>query len=367
MSEQESLKQQIEAAQGTSVNDDYFLYSCLEFERTHFPTPDELHSEHMWPRLPTDLNNCDPNLFQGEALEPLLRAMTQWYAEEYPELTHESPIDHEQMNLIIRPLVLLAIDLEKLVKIKTQRSLPAFRHGDEDHPFWMMLGGVVQSVFAGRWKTYMRYFQWCHAAEEDDVDASSQGSRPPIVGSGRPPGGGGFGGQRGGGGRSFGGGQHRGGRGGPPGGGGRSFDGGGGRRRGPEPGNGPSNGPRGQRGGSEDRYERSGGGPRNNDRRTGGGGAPPSKEQQAYFEERALKDVAAAVRKLRADESLDEVPLHPTNSFLRRLQHEHVGKSGFFSYSAGEGRDRGVIVSRTRPLGYEPEGVDLGDGGDDKE
>ena len=72
------------------------------------------------------------------------------------------------------------------------------------------------------------------------------------------------------------------------------------------------------------------------------------KKSSANREKVALIDVNNAVKKLKKDDSVEEVVLKPTNSFYRRLQHKHAISQGFESISRGEGNDRGGCEARAK-------------------
>jgi hypothetical protein len=100
-----------------------------------------------------------------------------------------------------------------------------------------------------------------------------------------------------------------------------------------------------------EKFERGGGGKfekRHSDhgnRRFRDEGSRQSSEEQV---EAGIAEAKAAMETLKSDKSVHEVPLAPTNSFIRRAQHAFIVEMGFETESRGEGRDRAVYVMRAK-------------------
>ena len=129
---------------------------------------------------------------------------------------------------------------------------------------------------------------------------------------------------------------------------------GGGRDRGDRGGRGGDRGgrggDRGGRGGDRGGRDRNRGGDRGGRGGQRGGNFKKGKPQRSPEEAKAIATVENGVRALKANGNLREIDLESSNSFHRRLQHEAVKGSGFFSYSKGEGTDRRVVLTREKPI-----------------
>ena len=106
---------------------------------------------------------------------------------------------------------------------------------------------------------------------------------------------------------------------------------------------------RGGRGGDRDHGGR-GGRPNNRQGSSKGGNFRKGKNNKTPEEAKAAATVENGIRALKANGNLREIDLEASNSFHRRLQHEAVKGSGFFSYSRGDDTDRRVVLTREKPV-----------------
>lgn len=344
-SNKNSFKQKVIDSRGKEVPMDYFLYSCLEHERTAQATRSEADEDFGWPALISHIANPngDPE-FKTMPLAALLTRMTAWYRDTFPALTEISVIDYESLLEIVDPLVNLNRDISLLYKVRTEEDLPDFEGSVGNNKYWDDIISTISEYFRNSGHLYIRYIQWSHAAvtESDNINV---GDRPPV---GRyapryntPFQSGPRGGGNSGGGRPDRGNERSGGRDGNN----RNAPSGGGRPdRGPRPDRGNDRGgPRAsndnQRGG-QNRPQRDGGGPRD------GGGRKHRDDVDSQLLDSAMAEVDQAIESLRTNESMDEVLLKPQNSFYRRIQHQKIVDMGYHSFSVGEGPDRSVRVAR---------------------
>lgn len=279
---------------------DRFLFSCLEQENVFVSGSIASEKQVSWPPMDEMPFGEKP---QEEFLD-LAKQMMAWYCETFEALRSPDPLNFEKLNKLIKPLVCLRSDFLSLIK-RTKTAIPAF---EESGPkgIWLPLKEIVEEVFLSNSPTVLRYFQWCFAPDKIEFfePSSSLDSGRRNFSRGRP--------------------ASRGGRGKD-----REFRGGG-----RSSGNRASNGRPGQRfGGGR-------GKPRfNNDR----GG---SNNRNRELEGEVAATVSAAIDKIKADDSLNEIVLEPRNSFYRRIQHKLISEAGFESESVGEGNDRSVKVIR---------------------
>ena len=345
-----SFKQKVIDNRGKEVPMDYFLYSCLETERTSQSVRGE-DEVYGWPVLAAYLSNpASDSEFASMPLAGLLTRMTAWYRDTYPALANIRVIDYESLLEIVEPLVDFNRDVSLLYKARTGEDLPDFEGSVGNNKYWDDIISTVAEYFRNNGHLYVRYIQWSHAAVE--TENFHTGDRPPVgrfaPGFSRPaPSGGSRGGREGN--------DRRPERGPPRGGSDRNAGGGGGRDRGPGgPQNagprGPSNGnmrnpPRGDRP-QGDRPPRGDRGPRQEGRGGGGGDRKHREDVDTKLHDEAMAEVDRAIESLRTDESMDEVLLKPQNSFYRRIQHQKIVDMGYHSFSVGEGPDRSVRVAR---------------------
>lgn len=320
--EKNTERSKFEAKKGKEVAIDYFLYSCLETERTTKEMVESGTGQKIsWPELQGQSAENLSGIFAEKKLKDLLREMTMWYRDNYPALSQSKALDHEVLLDVAEPLTALNKDYTSLYNLKINEDIPSFEASVGNNTIWEDIEEVL-SIFFGSYKhLFIRYVIWSHGASPDEVFVP--GSRPPI-GKFAPRI------QRDDRGSSARGNSRSGG-----GGGGNSKD-----NRGDRNGNRSSKpAPKGN--------ERN---PKSRDRNRPTNNKPQrSKEDTAKIEASALKDVTEAISKLdgkNGKESLDEIILKPANSFYRRLQHQRAVELGFDSFSVGEGKDRSVRIAR---------------------
>ena len=339
---QHTMKERVELQRGRNVPIDYFLFTCLEHERTQRATAaaagegaDEVVlNKGRWPIMVGATLETLPGELKSMDLKGLMGRMSLWYAAQYPEMVEETPLDHIMLNNIVEPFMKFTLDLADLVLLKTGTALPAHNaETDESKEVWATISVVLKEEFPGYYAYFDRVLRWAFAdVEPEEIE---EGSRPPVGknmpnfrGNRQPQGGGP---------------QHRGQHGGGGGGGGHRGQQGGGHRG--QHGGGQHGG-RGDRsnhrGGDGQRGRHQGGG---HNGRHGGGGGGHNQQADAETEKLALASVDDAMAKITSGE-VEEVFLKPMNSFYRRIQHQYEVDKGFESCSVGEGNERGVKVSK---------------------
>lgn len=328
------LVERYRRASGQDVPLDYFLYACLENERTIEAKGGRRPIQ--WPNL-TDLSEEDlAEEINSQKYSDLIEDLMSWYSANYPDLSSSTPWDFSLLSEVVPPLACMVHDLGEVHKKKFDEPIPEVVDDHiPNHDTWNALQDTSDRLFGRKSKYILRYLEWIYAKNQPEI--VEPGSRPPV-GRFSPnyrPGGerGGPRGKPGGAGR---------GRGGDRGGRGNERGGRGGERpnnRGGERGRGGERNPRGgERGGRGN--ERGRGGDR------GRGGKQQDRAADQQLKDLALKECTDAMDFLNSNPNEKEVTLKPQNSFYRRLQHKEIVANGFESKSAGEGHDRSVVVMR---------------------
>jgi hypothetical protein len=322
---QHTMKQRVELQRGRNVPIDYFLFTCLEHERTQRATTasadgvdEDALNKGRWPIMVGATLETLPGELKSMDLKGLMGRMSLWYAAQYPEMVEETPLDHIMLNNIVAPFMKFTLDLADLVLLKTGTALPAHNaETDESKDVWATISVVLKEEFPGYYAYFDRFLRWAFAdVEPEEIE---EGSRPPVgknmpnFRGNRQPQGGGH--------------QHRG-----------QHGGGGGGHRGQHGGR-----DRGNHRGDGQRGHHQGGGHKG--RHGGGGGGGHNQQADAETEKLALAAVDDAIAKITSGE-VEEVFLKPMNSFYRRIQHQYAVDKGFESCSVGEGNERGVKVSK---------------------
>jgi hypothetical protein len=330
--QQPSMKQRVELARGKNVPIDYFLFTCLEHERTQRAQfGEDLPTSGRWPFMVGATAENPPADFGTQNLKTLLNRMCGWYAAQHPDLVEEIPLDYEVLNQIVAPFMNFTLDLADLVFLKTATSLPSHNaNTDESQAVWNEVSDVMKEFFPGYFGYFIRFLKWAFADLEPEE--FEPGSRPPV-GKNMPN----F--------RAIANAQHQ-----PvqrnnnnQGGGGhhRNSNGGGGnhqRQHQRQHGGGNHN----QQGGGRDNRHQ------NRNHQQNFSNKPQQRSNSpadAEIEKTALAAVDDAMRRISAGE-VEEVFLKPMNSFYRRIQHQYAVDKGFESCSVGEGNERGVKVSK---------------------
>ena len=335
--EQPTPKQRIELARGKNIPIDYFLFTCLEHERTKRAQQqgEEASQQGRWPIMLNATVGHAPAEFEALDLRGLLGRMCLWYAAQYPEMVEEVPLDYEMLNQVVDPFMKFVLDLSDLVLLKTEAALPAHNQDtDVSRTVWDIIAAVLKEEFPGYHAYFVRFLKWAFAdIQPEEIEP---GSRPPVgknmpnFRAMRTPQQSHGGGQR----------EHR---------GDHQRGGGGGQQRDQH-----QRGDRDNRGNRPQQGQGQGGGgrgPQQHQRNNrpqhsgGGGGGGHNQQADAETERLALASVDEAITKITSGES-EEVFLKPMNSFYRRIQHQYAVDKGFESCSVGDGNDRGVKVSK---------------------
>jgi hypothetical protein len=309
-----TMKQRVELQRGHNVPIDYFLFTCLEHERTKraLNLDESQTNAGRWPIMAGATLESLPSELKAMELRGLMSRMSLWYAAQYPEMVEETPLDHVMLNNIVEPFMKFTLDLADLVLLKTGTALPSHNADTaESRAVWDTIKTVLKEDFPGYWAYFDRFLRWAFAdVEPEEIE---EGSRPPVGrnmpnfrGNRQPQGGGG---------------QHQ--RHGQQ----RQGQQGGGHRD------------RDHRGHREQRDNRN----HHNKQRGGQGGG--GQQADAETEKLALAAVDEAIAKINAG-AVEEVFLKPMNSFYRRIQHQYAVDKGYESCSVGEGNERGVKVSK---------------------
>jgi len=315
---QQSAKQRIELQRGKNIPIDYFLYSCLEHERTQRAQyGNDLPTGGRWPFMVGATSENQPADFASQSLKALMNRMCGWYAAQYPELVEEIPLDHEVLNHVVAPFMTFTLDLADLVLLKTGTSLPSHNADtEESKAVWADIAYVLKDCFPGYHGYFIRFLKWAFADVEPEE--FEPGSRPPV-GKNMPN----F--------RAMAQTQHR-----PThqqpqhqGGGPRHHQ-----QRDTRSGQGQNYGGNNQRGRHQNQN------PIQNRH-----SQKPQQQADAETEKLALGAVDDAIAKIQSGE-VEEVFLKPMNSFYRRIQHQYAVDKGFESCSVGDGNERGVKVSK---------------------
>jgi hypothetical protein len=315
-----TMKQRVELQRGHNVPVDYFLFSCLEHERTkRAMNLDEAQAAAgRWPIMVGATLESLPGELKTMELKGLMSRMSLWYAAQYPEMVEETPLDHIMLNNIVEPFMKFTLDVADLVLLKTGKALPSHNDdSDESRAVWATIKTVLKEDFPGYWAYFDRFLRWAFAdVEPEEIE---EGSRPPV-GRNMPN----FRGNR----PQQGGQQHR----------GHQQGGGQNHRQGQH-----------QKGGHRDNRDQRGGGnnhrPQHKKHGGGGGNNPQNQQADAETEKQALAAVDEALARINKGE-VEEVFLKPMNSFYRRIQHQYAVDKGYESCSVGEGNERGVKVSK---------------------
>lgn len=321
------------------VKIDGFLFSCLEFEKTQ-------KARGFWPQTvkwpPLTRMHTHPQELDKD-IAVLVKEMIEWYANENSAV-REQKVALENLHAFTALAVDLIHDISELHYKVCNEEIPSPTDPDAQH-LWIAFDKALGTWFPSGANLIKEYASWnFRRPEQFDINLSSL----PPVGRNTPPAGSrissqgylivpernGGRGRNGNGGAQQGGGVRRNGQYQQEGrGGDRGGNAGGGRR--PQ----QSGAFRGEGQGPK----RFGRGDKNNNRRPN----PISQAERERLEAEALKSVITAIDQLRSNADLKEVRLNPTNSFLRRMQHNEVSSHGFFSHSVGEDKERVVVVTRT--------------------
>lgn len=326
-----------------TANLDFFLYSCMESERTLASYSDERQKELRYSGVAGFQRGENvPDAIAEQELDALIDGAFDFHKAECPEIGDDDPVYLKDLHILSPQVVYLLKDVQAAIEAKTGGRVPSYKSDGDQEEVWQQIDRRIEDTFGTYKKEFVKdYFHWSFSDwEEEKVEL---GDRPPVgrympyafrrnMRDSRGGDRGGRGGDRGRPGR----GGDRGGRGGDRdrGRGGRSMS------------NGRDRDDRGGRG--RDRGDRNGGRGRGGDRDRGGrnGGRDRDGGHSKAEIDQCTQQVQEAVDQLKANGNLDQVQLPPTNSYFRRLQHKQIKEHGFESASTGEGNGRAVVLKR---------------------
>ena len=133
-------------SQGREVSLDFFLYSCLEEEKTCDALPEKMAdklTEKRWPPLVPYIreevfDENDERVSTKEVadatVEELIKTICQWYRETYPQLAWDTPLDYLVHSELIEEFVLLTKDIKAAFKAKKVRTGDKIRAEKKDEP-----------------------------------------------------------------------------------------------------------------------------------------------------------------------------------------------------------------------------------------
>ena len=298
------------------VGIDYFLYSCFEFESTCKALPRTIVGDDRWPVM-LGLLEGERGEFDDLTISELAEKMADWYAEKFPYLTAANPVNFRTLAEVVPATVMMAKDLDMIIKEKTGSSIPTFKTANKSD-VWQLIEKTLEKKLTKHAYFFSRYLKWVHAQEEENT--IEIGNRPPVGrfapsrGRSTPQG---RGGGRSGNSKSYGNRQHF----------GNSSQGGNQKNNRNE-----------KRGRSEFRHKKDS----QDDK------FHRDRKRDARLEQESIKQVIRAVQILNQQPDLGEYRLPPANSYYRRLQHKQVKEEGLFSSSAGEGQERAVVITRAK-------------------
>ena len=316
--EKPSLRQIYTESLGQEISIDYFLFTCLEEDKTLKSLPSQFQeqiNEKRWPLIKPYFQSLafleegadkpsSQEVVEGELVN-LVKRLCVWYQEKYPLLSGSQPLDYEVHGNTMTQFVLLCQDFEALVTAKTGKK-PHDRNkvdqSEEEKALWQSIDEALKESFKKYGSYVLSYLEWIYKkAKSVEYDLASL---PPVgrftvmlQKAARM------------------------------------------KNQKSESAARPSEGRRDSRGmnGPDKGASRAGG---YKDQKQGAKGSSAEKEEEA------LAEAKAAIAKFEKDEELGEMRLKPRNSYLRRLQHQLVVDAGYASASVGEGADRGVQISR---------------------
>lgn len=291
----------------SEVSQDYFLFSCFEFEKTCKAIPHTLASNRRWPLGRSLEENLDATHLESTEWAKHINALLNWYQETYPKITEVDVITDENLVEVLEPLVYMSMDIRLLAQKIMNAPLPSFEKAELAPEPWQIIFSTIEKAIPGLTR-YFKQFMWWSYQEEVVVEEDEE--RPPT-------------------------GRH-----GPP------------RRSAAPSRSAPSRTERDERPrrddkrNQKDRKPQRGDRGRERDHRPAGG---PRRDVSLTNEQ--MDEIKAAVEQLRENSDLSEINLAPANSFHRHLQHSQIKDEGFFSRSEGHDKNRFVVVTRenTRP------------------
>ncbi|MFK7825491.1 MAG: R3H domain-containing nucleic acid-binding protein [Oligoflexales bacterium] len=317
--EKPSLTEIYRKSLGQEISLDYFLFTCLEEDRTLKSLPAQFQeqiNEKRWPLVRPYFESLafleegaekpsSQEVVDGDLVN-LIRRLCVWYQEKYPLLSSKQPLDYEVHGNTMNQFVLLTQDFEALVNAKTGKKPHDRQKADqseEEKAVWQSIDDALKQSFEQYGHFVLSYLEWIYKrAKGVEYDLASL---PPVgrftimlQKAARMKG------QK------------------------------------SEAANRSNEGRRDSK--SFNGSEKSGSKPGFKDQKPGAKGSSAEKEEEAVAEAKT------AIEKFEKDENLGELRLKPRNSYLRRLQHQLIVDAGYESSSVGEGSDRGVQISRKK-------------------
>lgn len=307
-----TMKERFLEAAGTPVSLDYFLYTCLEQEKTRSGLESE-ETAFEWPDL--------VNKTSGDDWEKAASELFSWFDSQYPHLGSDKPLDHGQLVEMLPGYTSLVHNLNHLHKQISGTVLPGrLKAGSDQNGPWAFIDASIKKHFQTYANYMIKYLDWCYT---DSIAEELNLSLIPPVGrflkvllrgkmrSKNPRNKGGNDRSRSSGGREA---------------NNRNRDKGG-KSSGPR-----SDGNKGYKG--------------KHDKKPSRGGRPRRTKHPKDIEreQKVVAEAKSGIAKLKDDPAIGEILLKPQNAFLRRLQHQEISDSGFKSISAGEGDGRAVKI-----------------------
>lgn len=293
----------------SEVSQDYFLFSCFEFEKTCKAIPHKLDSNKRWPLGRTLQENFDATDVGPNDWGTHMNALLSWYQETYPKMSEVSVITDENLVEVLDPLVYISLDIRLLAQKIHGASLPSFNKAELAPEPWPIIFSCFEKALPGLAPYFKLYMWWSY---QEEVIQDEEEERPPTGRYAHPP------------------------------------------RRSASPSrSAPSRSDRedkprrdNKRDHKDRKPQRGGNRDRDRDHRPAGG-----PRRDVSLTPQQLDEIKSAVEQLRQNSDLSEVNLAPANSFHRHLQHSQIKDEGFFSRSEGQDKERFVVVTRenTRP------------------
>lgn len=312
-----SLTEIYKESLGQEVSIDYFLFTCLEEDRTLKSLPSQFQeqiNEKRWPSIKPYFQSLafleegaekpsSQDVVEGE-LANLIKRLCVWYQEKYPLLSGDEVLDYEVHGNTLTQFVLLCQDFEALVNAKTgskphDRNKP--EQNEEELALWQAAEGSLKQCFKRYGEYVLAYLEWIYKrpkkVEYDLASLPPVGRYTIILQKAARL-----------------------------------------KNQKAENSSRPSEGKRELKATNDVDRGSSKAGFR--DTKQGPKGSAPEKEEEA------IAEANSAIEKFGNDKDLTEFSLKPRNSYLRRLQHQLIVDAGFESVSVGEGAERAVKIKR---------------------
>lgn len=281
------------ARKNDSINIDYFLYACWEQEKTRKgleDTDNPYFSDFM--KQTTSYDDAD----YEKGIDSIIKS----YKSEYPVLSESGQVTISTVIEFIPGFIGILFEVFELGKKKFLAEIPPLRNGESDSKdnFWQPIDKKLAEHFPNHQEIMLKYLSWAYSkAEKEVLDLTSV---PPSGEYTR---------------------KHL-----------RAKD----------------KAEYQKRNKSRDDRKKSSV-KRDFDKNKKRGPRKDDKGSDKEREKEVIQEANDAMKKLKSDNGTDgHIVLKPQNSFLRRIQHKHIGDTaGFKSESVGEGKDRAIKVIRS--------------------